>query len=69
MPDVTMRPVPETNNYIGEGERLIIAPTGGRGPGPPWDLKNMILSGFLPLNYMIYIFEVCFFKLFAMWED
>ena len=27
---------------------------------PPWDLKNAIFSGFLPLNYVIYIFEVCF---------
>ena len=31
------------------------------GPGPsPWDLKNTIFSGFLPLNYLMYIFEVCF---------
>ena len=36
--------------------------TQGEGPGarPPWDLKNTIFSGFLPLNYVIYIFEVCF---------
>ena len=39
------------------------------GAGSPWDLKNTIFSGFLPLNYVIYIFEVCFLKLFAMWED
>ena len=32
----------------------------GEGPGPPWDLKNTIFSGFLPLNYVICIFEVCF---------
>ena len=38
------------------------APKGrARGPPPPpWDLKNTIFSGFLPLNYVIYIFEVCF---------
>ena len=37
------------------------APRGGvEGHGPPWDLKNTIFSGFLPLNYVIYIFEVCF---------
>ena len=29
-------------------------------PPPPWDLKNAIFSGFLPLNYVIYIFEVGF---------
>ena len=35
---------------------------GGRGArAPPWDLKNTIFSGFLPLNYVICIFEVCFF--------
>ena len=46
------------------------APEGrARGPPPPpWDLKNTIFSGFLPLNYVIYIFEVCFL-FFAMWED
>ena len=46
------------------------APTegGGEGPGPPWDLKN-IFSGFLPLNYVICIFEVCLLNIFAMWED
>ena len=38
-------------------------------PPPPWDLKNTIFAGFLPLNYVIYIFEVCFLMLFAMWED
>ena len=27
----------------------------------PWDLKNTIFSGFLPLNYVIYIFEVFFY--------
>ena len=32
-----------------------------RGAGPPWDLKNTIFSGFLPLNYVICIFEVSFF--------
>ena len=43
------------------------APTGGGGPAPPpWDLKNeKTFSGFLPLNYVICIFEVCFFKLFV----
>ena len=35
---------------------------GGQGPGPPWELKNTIFSGFLPLNYVICIFEVCFFS-------
>ena len=46
---------------------------GGRGRGgpprgaeglPPWDLKNTIFSGVLPLNYAICIleFEVCFFS-------
>ena len=30
------------------------------GEGPPWDLKNTIFSGFLPLNYVICIFQVCF---------
>ena len=36
--------------------------TQGEGPGalPPWDLKNTIFSGFLPLNYVIYIFESLF---------
>ena len=41
---------------------------GGR-RGPPWDLKNAIFSGFLPLNYAICILKLCCFKLFAMWED
>ena len=38
------------------------APKGrARGARPsPWDLKNTIFSGFPPLNYVIYIFEVCF---------
>ena len=44
------------------------APTGGR-VRPPWDLKNTIFSEFLPLNYVICIFEVCFLKFFAVWED
>ena len=35
---------------------------GGEGPPPPWDLKNTIFSGFLPLNYVICIFEVCLKK-------
>ena len=36
-------------------------PRGARGPAiPPWYLKNTIFSGFLPLNYVICIFEVCF---------
>ena len=36
-------------------------PRGGPGgPSPPWDMKNIIFSGFRPLNYVIYIFEVCF---------
>ena len=34
---------------------------GGEGPAPPWDLKSTIFSGFLPLNSVICIFEVCFF--------
>ena len=44
--------------------------TQGEGPGarPPWHLKNTIFSGFLPFNYVIYIFELCFFMPFAMWE-
>ena len=44
---------------------------GGRGGARdlPWDLKNTIFSGFPPLNYVICIFEICLFKLFAMWED
>ena len=46
------------------------APKGGTGgQPPPWDLKNIIFSGFLPLNYVICIFEVCFLKIFAMWQD
>ena len=36
---------------------------------PPWNLKKHYISGFLPLNYVIYIFEVWIFILFAMWED
>ena len=44
------------------------APTGG-GARPPWDRKNTIFSGFLPLNYVICIFASCVFKLFAMWKD
>ena len=32
---------------------------GGRGR-PPLELKNAIFSGFLPLNYVICIFQVCF---------
>ena len=39
---------------------------GDEGPGPPWDLKNTIFSGFLPLNYVICIFEVCFFLSFLL---
>ena len=42
---------------------------GARGPGPPWGLKNTIFSGFLQLNCVICIFEICFLKLFAMCED
>ena len=42
---------------------------GGPRPLAPWDLKNTIFSGFLPSNYVICIFQVCFLKLFAMWED
>ena len=37
--------------------------TQGEGPGaapPPLGPENTIFSGFLPLNYVIYIFEVCF---------
>ena len=34
---------------------------GGRRPGPPpLEPENTIFSGFLSLNYMICIFEVCF---------
>ena len=41
------------------------APTrGARGPASPRDLKNTIFSGFLPLNYVTCIFEVCFLSLF-----
>ena len=39
-------------------------PRGARGPGPLCDMKNTMFSGFLPLNYVICIFEVCFFKIF-----
>ena len=50
-----------------------VSPAGAhprRGPAPPpLDLKNTIFSWFLPVNYVIYIFEVCFWMLFAMWED
>ena len=35
---------------------------GGGARLPPWDLKNTIFSGFLPLNYVICIFEVCFWS-------
>ena len=35
---------------------------GARGLGSPWDLKNTIFSGFLPLTYVICILEVCFFS-------
>ena len=35
---------------------------GERGPAPLWDLKNTIFSWFLPLNYVICIFEICFFS-------
>ena len=46
-------------------------PTGGgaKGPASPLGPKNTIFSGFLPLNYVICIFEICFLKLFAMWEE
>ena len=36
-------------------------PKGGEEPGPHWDLKNIIFSRLLPLNYAICIFEVSFF--------
>ena len=36
--------------------------THGGGGDPPWDLKNTIFSGFLPLNYVICIFKICFFS-------
>ena len=36
---------------------------GGEGPAPPWDLKNTLFSGFLPLNYAICILEVWFLSL------
>ena len=40
-----------------------------RGPGPsPWNLPSTIFSGFLPLNYVIYIFAAVPY-IFAMWED
>ena len=35
------------------------------GEGPPWDLKNTVFSGFLPLHYVICFFEVRFFKFFC----
>ena len=38
----------------------------GRGTRPPWDLKNTIFSGFLPLNYAICISVVCFFLTFLL---
>ena len=38
-------------------------------PPPLGPEKTLYFQGFLPLNYVIYIFEVCFFMLFAMWED
>ena len=62
------------SSSVWPGKRLSYSgahPQGGgaRGPGIPWDLKNTIFSGFLPLNYVICIFEVCFLKRFAMWED
>ena len=31
---------------------------GSEGPEPPRGLKNIIFSGFLPVNYVISIFEV-----------
>ena len=40
---------------------------GPRVPAPPWDLKkNTIFSGFLPLNYVIWIFKVVFFLSFLL---
>ena len=62
------------SSSVWPGKRLSYSgahPRGGGGerPGPPWDLNNTIFSGFLSLNYVICIFEVCFFKRFAMWED
>ena len=42
------------------GERGHTHGEGPGGPVPPWDLKNTIFSGFLPLNNVVYIFEVCF---------
>ena len=53
---------------VGQCPRAGGAPTGSEAPPPPWDLKNTIFSGFLPLNYVICIFQV-FFKLFVMWEN
>ena len=37
-------------------------PRGAKGSSPPWELKNTIFSGFLPLNYVIWIFKVCFWS-------
>ena len=41
-------------------DRAVGAHRRGTGPSPPWDLKNALFLGFLPLNYVISIFEVCF---------
>ena len=47
------------------------APTGGgiRRARSPLGHENTIFSRFLSLNYANCIFEVCFLKSFAMWED
>ena len=34
------------------------ASMGTRGARPPWNLKNTIFSGFVPLNYAIRVFKV-----------
>ena len=47
-------------SYISVLTRGALTGGGGEGPGPPWDLKNTIFSGFLPLNYVICIFEAVF---------
>ena len=47
--------------------------TQGEGPGgggpSSWDLKSTRFSGFLPLNYVIYVFATRVLKLFDMWRD
>ena len=60
--------------FIENEQQIFQAEDQGRTHGgarglPPLGPKNTIFSGLLPLNYVIYIFEVGFLKLFVMWED